>query len=209
MGSFLQSRRGRTRLVLAIGIVAGLLAALYYLYLRPSSSLTFDMFYLKAEASMTGPLRFVDEYGSYHYTPVVILFFYPYVWLFDLPTAILVHRVINILVAVGYGGLLAWFLGQSIDLDPIDRLMFVGFVAMNVYTVAIISLANVGIVLVACLGVGFVLLEIDEDAGAQCGHSRPSSKCSRHCGACTCSVSAGFAPPSWRSAPESLRRSSE
>ena len=158
-------RRTRTRLVLLASIVAGLLTVLFYLLLRPSPNITFGVFYAGAENAMTGQVVYETRYGLYVYTPVVLLFFYPFVWLFDFPTAVLAFRVFNVVWVAGYAALVAGFVGSVADVERVDRLLVAGFVAGTVYPVTIVATANVGIIFGSLLGVGFVLLERDRPSG--------------------------------------------
>lgn len=158
-------RRMRTRLVLSAGILAGVLAAVFFVLVRPSPNITFDVFYAAAESGMRGRVVYETGTGLYVYTPVVLLFFYPFVWLFEFETAMLAFRLFTVLWVVGYAALVAWFLDDVAALDRIDRLLVFGFVAATVYPVTVVATANFGIVFGSLLGVGFVVLERDRDAG--------------------------------------------
>jgi hypothetical protein len=161
----LEDQRTRTRLVLAASIVGGLLTAVFYLLLRPSPNITFGVFYAGAENAMAGRVVYETEYGLYVYTPVVLLFFYPFAYLFDFPTAVLAFRVFNVVWVAGYAAVVAGFVGRVADVERVDRLLVFGFVAGTVYPVTVVATANMGIVFGSLLGVGFVLLERDRPSG--------------------------------------------
>ena len=161
----LEDQRTRTRLVLAASIVGGLLTAVFYLLLRPSPNITFGVFYAGAENAMAGRVVYETEYGLYVYTPVVLLFFYPFAYLFDFPTAVLAFRVFNVVWVAGYAAVVAGFVGRVADVERVDWLLVFGFVAGTVYPVTVVATANMGIVFGSLLGVGFVLLERDRPSG--------------------------------------------
>ena len=161
----LEDQRTRTRLVLAASIVGGLLTAVFYLLLRPSPNITFGVFYAGAENAMAGRVVYETEYGLYVYTPVVLLFFYPFAYLFDFPTAVLAFRVFNVVWVAGYAAIVAGFVGRVADVERVDWLLVFGFVAGTVYPVTVVATANMGIVFGSLLGVGFVLLERDRPSG--------------------------------------------
>lgn len=164
-GSNLRDERTGTRLVLLASIAGGLMTAVFYILLRPSPNITFGVFYAAAEHAMAGRVVFETDYGLYVYTPVVLLFFYPFVWLFDITTAVLAFRVVNVFWVIGYAALLAGFVGSIAEVDRLDRFLVAGFVACTVYPVTVIATANMGIIFGSLLGIGYVLLERDRPSG--------------------------------------------
>jgi len=157
-------RRTRTRFVLFAGIVGGVLAAVFYALFRPSPLLTFEVFYFRAEDLMAGRPIYEDGKGFY-YTPVVLLFFYPFVRLFEYQMAVQAFRLLSVVWVVGYAALVARFVGTIADVSRVDRLLVAGFVAGTVYPVTVIAIANTGILFGSLLGIGFVLLERDRASG--------------------------------------------
>lgn len=150
--------------MLTVAIAAGLAASVYYLLFRPNPVITFDVFYAAAEHSIDGEVIFETDHGLYVYTPVVLVFFYPFL-LFEFTTAVLAMRVLNILVALGYGLVIVGFLREHVDLSRLDEGLVVAFVTASVYPVTVVAIANFNIIFGACLGVGFVWLERDADSG--------------------------------------------
>lgn len=150
--------------MLSIAVAAGLAATLYYLLFRQTPTITFDVFYAAAESSLEGEIIYDTEYGLYVYTPVVLLVFYPFL-IFDFTMALLAMRVLNVVVALGYGLFLVRFLGEHADLSRLDEGLVVAFVTASVYPVTVVALANFNIIFGACLGLGFVWLERDSDSG--------------------------------------------
>lgn len=163
--TLLRHRRSRTRLVLSAGILAGVLTALFYVFLRPSPNITFDVFYGAAEHAMAGEIVYDTQYGLYVYTPVVLLFFYPFVWLLEFQTALLAFRALSVLVALGYAALVVAFLEERGALKRIDRLLVGAFVAGSIYPITVIATANMGIIFGSLLGIGFIALERNRDSG--------------------------------------------
>jgi len=157
-----QGRRGRVRAMLVVGIAAGLAATAYYLLFRQNPDITFDVFYAAAESSLEGAVIFDTEYGLYVYTPVVLLFFYPFL-LLEFTVALLAMRVLNVVVALGYGLVLVRFLREHVNLSRLDELLVLGFVTASVYPVTVVAIANFNVIFGACLGLGFVWLERDSD----------------------------------------------
>lgn len=163
--STLADARFRSRAVLAAGILGGVLTAVFFAAFRPSPPITFDVFYYAAQYSMSGPVVYETGYGLWVYPPVALLFFYPYVWLFDFPTALAVHRVVSALVTLGYGVVLARFIARRADVRLLDQVLVVGFVTASVYPVVnVVNGSFVGI-FTALLGIGWLLLEEDRDLG--------------------------------------------
>lgn len=150
------------RAALAAAVLAGVLAVVFYALFRPSPENTFDVFYAAAAASREGHVVYHTRHGQYVYTPVVLYLFYPYL-LVDLPTALLVHRLVSVAAALAYGVALARFLDQRVGLAPVDRLLVVAFVGVSLYPVVIVVLGGVEVFMGALLGLGFVALEIDRE----------------------------------------------
>ena len=151
--------------MLLASIVGGFLTALFYVLLRPSPNITFGVFYAGAENAMAGRVVYDTEYGLYVYTPVVLLLFYPFVSLFDLPTAVLAFRLFNLVWVAGYAAVVAGFVGDIADVGRVDQFLVAGFVAGTVYPVTVVATANMGIIFGSLLGLGFVLLERDRPSG--------------------------------------------
>lgn len=154
--------RAPARFLLAIGTVAGLSTVVFYLVFRPDPANTFDVFYAAANQSFGGQVDYRTGRGLYVYTPVVLYFFYPYT-LLDFATALLVHRIVSVIVAFGYGLLLVRFLRARTGLTATDSFLIVAFTAASLHPVVIVVLGGVEILLGFCLGVGFLLLEADRD----------------------------------------------
>jgi len=153
------------RAVLFVGIVGGVLSGMFFLLFRPDPPTTFDVFYYAAKTSMSGEVRFETGHGLWVYTPVSLLFFYPYALLFDYPTAMIVHQVLSVLVAVGYGVILARFIACRTSIDRSDIVLVVGFTSLSVYPIVnVVNGSFVGM-FTACLGVGWVLLEREHIGG--------------------------------------------
>lgn len=161
--SLLGGRHRLARVALGLGVVAGLLTVGFYLLLRPNPSNTFDVFYAAAQHARSGQVVYDTEFGLYVYTPVSLLFFYPYL-LVDFPTALLVHRVVSLLTALGCGVLVARFLAVRARpaLTRLDRVLVVAFFSLSLYPVTVTVLAGPEILLGAALTVGFLALEADE-----------------------------------------------
>ncbi|WP_162524317.1 glycosyltransferase family 87 protein [Halobellus captivus] len=113
--------------------------------------------------SLSGPVVYETDYGLYVYTPIVLLFFYPYVLLFDFSTALLVQRLLGVAVALGYGAILAKFLRSKVELEGLDMALITGFVGLSLYPIVITVLGGIEIFLGAALGVGWILLEKHKD----------------------------------------------
>jgi len=153
------------RIVLTLGILGGILTTIFFVLFRPNPPTTFDVFYFAATKSMSGEVVFHTGYGLWTYTPVSLLYFYPYAALFDFQTAALVHRVLSIVVALVYGVVLARFISRRARLSLIDEGLVVGFTMLSVYPVVnVVNGSFVGM-FTAALGVGWVVLESDRDAG--------------------------------------------
>jgi hypothetical protein len=160
----LRRRRGRVRLLLSVGIAAGLAATVFYLLFRPNPPITFDVFYAAAESGVDGDVVYETEHGLYVYTPIVLLLFFPFV-LLEFGAALLAIRLLTVAVALGYGVFLVRFLRDHADLSQLDEVLVLAFVALSVYPVSIVATANINVLFGTCLGVGFVWLERDSDAG--------------------------------------------
>jgi len=147
------------------GIAGGLLTAVFFALFRPNPPTTFDVFYFAAAKSMAGPIAYETGYGLWTYTPAALLYFYPYALLFDYPTALLVHRIISVVVSVGYAYALVRFLGHHADLERLDRIAVFGFATLSVYPIVnVINGSFVG-VFAMFLGMGWLLVESDRDGG--------------------------------------------
>jgi len=153
----------RGKAVLAFCVLAGLATVAFYALLRPSPANTFGVFYLAAKASMSGPVDYRTPYGLYVYTPVTLLFFYPYVLAFDQSTALLVHRVLSVCLALGFGVVLARFLRREIGLSGRDQVLVAAFACASLYPVVDVVLGGIEIVLGAALGIGWIALERRRD----------------------------------------------
>jgi len=161
----LSNQKQRTRAVLFAGVVGGVLTAIFFALLRPNPPSTFDVFYFAAEKSMSGPVVYETGHGLWTYTPAALLYFYPYATLFEYQTAMSVHRVISILVTVGYAYALVRFLSQRVNLQRLDRVAIFGFASLSVYPIVnIINASFVGI-FATFLGMGWLLVESDYDGG--------------------------------------------
>lgn len=161
----LLDRRWRTRLVLAAGTIGGFLTILFYIFLRPSPNTTFGVFYAAAESAMAGDVVYHTEHGLFVYTPVVLLFFYPFTWLFELSTAVVAFRAFNVLFVLGYAVYVTRFIAGVAEIDRIDWIVIGGFISMSIYPVTVIATANMGIVFGSLLGIGFIMLERGKDRG--------------------------------------------
>lgn len=153
--------RTRARAVLLAGIVGGLLTLAFFALFRPNPDTTFDVFYYAAAQSMDGRIDYETGHGLWVYSPPALFYFYPYAVLFDFETARNVHRVVSVLVTVGYAGLLVRFVGRHVELETIDRLCIGGFAILSVYPVVnVVNGSFVG-VFTALLGTGWILMESD------------------------------------------------
>lgn len=158
-------RRQRARLALFLGIAGGVLTAVFFALFRPNPPGTFNVFYFAAQKSMSGPIAYNTGYGLWTYTPAALLYFYPYALLFDYQTALLVHRLLSIVVAIGYAYALVRFLGRHVDLERVDRVAVFGFATLSVYPIVnIINGSFVGI-FATFLGMGWLLVESERDSG--------------------------------------------
>lgn len=162
---FLSKGQQRARVALALGIVGGLLTALFYLLFRPSPPITFDVFYYAAKQSMDGKVVYETGYGLWTYTPASLLYFYPYALLFKFETALLIHQILSALVAVLYGVLLARFIDRCVGIGWVDKALIVGFTSFSVYPVVNVVSGQFNGIFAAMLGVGWILLENDNDGG--------------------------------------------
>jgi hypothetical protein len=161
----LSDRRQRARLVLFAGIAGGLLTAMFFALFRPNPPTTFDVFYFAAAKSMSGPVVYETGYGLWTYTPAALLYFYPYALLLDYQTALLAHRVLSVVVTLGYALALVRFLGHHTDLQRLDRIAVFGFASLSVYPIVnVINGSFVG-VFATFLGMGWLLVESDRDGG--------------------------------------------
>lgn len=154
-----------TRAVLSAGIIGGILTAVFFAAFRPNPDVTFDVFYYAAKISMEGEVVHETGYGLWTYTPAALLYFYPYVLLFDYETALLVHQVLSVPVAIFYGAVLARFIGRHTEIQKLDKFLIIGFTSASVYPIVnVINGSFVGI-FTAALGLGWILLEYDSDLG--------------------------------------------
>ena len=155
----------RTRIVLTLGIVGGLLTALFYTFFRPSPPITFDVFYFAAKQSMDGEVVYETGYGLWTYTPASLLYFYPYALLFEFETALRVHQLLSTFVAVFYGVVLARFIGRQVAIERLDKALIIGFTSFSVYPIVNVVSGQFNGIFAAMLGIGWVLLEYDSDTG--------------------------------------------
>ena len=161
----LNDQRQRTRVILTMGIIGGLLTIMFYLMFRPSPNITFDVFYYAAKQSMAGDVTYNTGYGLWTYTPAAVLYFYPYPILFEFETALFIHQILSGLVAIVYGVFLARFISRQVTLNVIDKALIIAFVSMTVYPVVNVVGGQFNGIFAAMLGVGWILLEYDNEGG--------------------------------------------
>lgn len=161
----ISDHRQRARLALFVGIAGGLLTAVFFALFRPNPPGTFNVFYYAAVKSMSGQIAYKTGYGLWTYTPAALLYFYPYALLFEYQTALLVHRILSVVVTVGYAFALVRFLGRRVALQRLDRIAVFGFATLSVYPIVnVINGSFVG-VFAMFLGMGWLLVESDRDGG--------------------------------------------
>jgi hypothetical protein len=165
LSRILSSRRERTRIGIFLGVLGGILTAIFFALLRPDPPITFDVFYYAAKQSMSGRVVYETGYGLWTYTPASLLYFYPYAILFDFETALIVHRVISAIVSVLYGIALVKFIDTHTSTERIDRIAIFSFSIASVYPVVnVINGSFVGI-FATMLGLGWLLMESKRDYG--------------------------------------------
>lgn len=158
-------QRWRVRVALSLGILGGLMTMTFFALFRPNPPTTFEVFYYAAKQSMEGPVVFKTGYGLWTYTPISLLYFYPYAILFEYETAFFVHQILSVIVSFVYGGILADFLRKRVELSRIDLGLIVGFTTLSVYPVVnVINGSFVGM-FTFLLGGGWLLLEYRNDGG--------------------------------------------
>lgn len=161
----ISNHRLRVRIALALGIIGGLMTLSFFMLFRPDPPTTFEVFYYAAELSMEGPVQHETGYGLWTYTPVSLLYFYPYAILFEYETAFVVHQILSVFVSFIYGGALAYFISNRVGIARIDKVLIVGFASLSVYPVVnVINGSFVGI-FTFMLGGGWLLLEYEKDSG--------------------------------------------
>ena len=118
----LSSGRHRARIGLFLGVLGGILTAVFFALLRPAPPITFDVFYYAAKQSMSGSVVYETGHGLWTYTPASLLYFYPYAILFDFDTALLAQRVISVIVSILYGVALTKFIDTHTSTERLDRI---------------------------------------------------------------------------------------
>lgn len=161
----LSSGRQRARIGLFLGVLGGIVTAVFFALLRPDPPITFDVFYYAAKQSMSGPVVYETGYGLWTYTPASLLYFYPYAILFDFDTALFAHRVISVIVSVSYGVALTKFIDTHTSTERLDRIAIFLFSIASVYPIVnVINGSFVGI-FATFLGLGWLLMESKRDYG--------------------------------------------
>ena len=148
---------------LALTILGGALTTGFYILFNPSPMNTFNVFYAAAEGALEGEVVYATEFGLFVYTPITLSYFVPFAVLFDFPTALLVHRVLSVCAAFGYGLALAGFLDDRDLLSRGDRALVVACLTIGLYPIVVVVLGGIEIYLGILLGMGFVLTERGDD----------------------------------------------
>lgn len=157
--------RIRVQIALLLGIIGGILTLGFYILFRPDPPTTFEVFYYAAELSMEGPVVYETGHGLWTYTPISLLYFYPYAILFEYETAFLVHQILSVFVSIIYGGALAYFINDHVNISRIDKSLIIGFTSLSVYPIVnVINGSFVGM-FTFLLGGGWLLLEYGKYSG--------------------------------------------
>ncbi|RXK49131.1 glycosyltransferase family 87 protein [Halorientalis pallida] len=154
------------RLVLASGLLFGLVYLGFVLAVRPSRiGIDFEVYYVAAKAALAGenfyavsPER-VPEF-TYVYPPLSILLFYPYAGFGSWVPGYVVHTLGTVLAGLAT----AWLLVRSVErtrgrLSWPDRLLVAGFVAASIHSMPSLVFGQVNHHLALALTAGVVALE--------------------------------------------------
>lgn len=167
------------RVVLAVGILAGLANALLFPANQPDQvALASDVYYHAGRAALEGG----DIYGAppgrsglgFRYPPVIVLAFALHGLLGDPGLAFAFQTVLNLLSAGALAVLMVHVVGRGgVALDRLDRLLVAGYALASVTVVSNLVMGQVNHQLALALAAGAVLLERDSDRDRDDGRLAP------------------------------------
>ena len=163
-----QSEGHRTaRLVMVLGILAGLAYAITVPLVRPSQvALASDVYYHAARELLAGGDFYAvsppDRSASYIYPPVVIAAFVPHALLGSETAAFALQTLVNLAVGLGTAAIL-WraLCRRGVELTRLDGVLLVGFVLLSAHGVPTVLMGQTTLPLAFALAVGFDALERD------------------------------------------------
>ena len=169
------SRRG-PRIVLAIGLLAGLVNAVLFPISHPDQvGFATDVYYAAARAALAGNEFYAALPGAssgFRYPPIVVVGFSPHALLGDPALALALQTILNLVTVAALAILLVRFVERAgIALDRVDRLLIAGYAVASVPVTTNLVMGQVNPQLALAIAAGGVWLERDrqERAGVAFG----------------------------------------
>ena len=169
------SRRG-PRIVLAIGLLAGLVNAVLFPISHPDQvGFATDVYYAAARAALAGNEFYAALPGAssgFRYPPIVVVGFSPHALLGDPALALALQTILNLVTVAALAILLVRFVERAgIALDRVDRLLIAGYAVASVPVTTNLVMGQVNPQLALAIAAGAVWLESDrqERAGVAFG----------------------------------------
>jgi hypothetical protein len=161
------TRHRGVRLVLAAGVLVGLLNARLFPAAQPAQvALASDLYYAAARAALDGGSFYAAPH-TFLYPPPVVPVFYPHALLGDPKLAWALQTALNLLALAGIAGIaLRTTERLGVDLARLDRALIVAFVVASPPAVLNLVMGQVNPVLALGLAGGALLLETDRERAA-------------------------------------------
>ncbi|MFB6088125.1 MAG: glycosyltransferase family 87 protein, partial [Haloarculaceae archaeon] len=164
------STRG-PRLVLAVGVVAGLVNAVAFPLTQPEQvALASDVYYYAARAALSGGDFYLTPAAQpgFRYPPVVVLAFLPHALLGDPALAYALQVALDLAAAAGVAAISVRAIERTgVSLARLDRLLVAAYCLASVTVVTNLVMGQVNHLLALAIAGGALLLE--RDRGAESG----------------------------------------